>query len=348
MILKKIIYIFFANLINTNLFFLKKFKVENVIYFRMISFGDTFTYYINNYFKIKNKNKKILIFSQFEKKIADFFFPETAIKKILFLVPYIIPIYTISKLLDKKKYFNYTKDYDLNTGRLSVNNKHKNLLIYLLKSKQNLVSENLKKIRNLKYCVIFIKHNNNNKNDITGSNARQTSNFKKIFKIINLLTTLKNKVVVLGNKNDKSVNILKTYYRNRKEIMFFNDLSKSYSVIDQLYLHQHSSLSVGNCSGAFIIPIYLKKRIIFFDHFKQNFFSLVYSKNIKNFYKKIIFNNKEQILTDKIIKKILNTKKSSQEIFVIKENSYNEIKNYILKNINNSHLKNVTKKDTYD
>ena len=333
MILKKIIYIFFANFININLFFLSKFKIDSAIYFRMISFGDTFTYYINNYFKIKNRKKKILIFSQFEKKIADFFFPETTIKKILFLVPYFIPMYTISKLLDKKKYFNYTKDYDLDTATLSVNNKHKNLLIYLLKSKLNLVSENLKKIKNLKYCVIFIKHNNNNKNDITGSNSRQTSNFTKIFKIINFLTILKKKVVVLGDKNDKSVTILKTYYKNNKKIIFFNDLSKSYSVIDQLYLHQHSSLSVGNCSGAFIMPIYLKKRIIFFDHFKQNFFSLVYSKNIKNFYKRIILNNKEQILTDKILNKILNTKKSFQERFIIKENSYNEIKNYIQKYI---------------
>jgi hypothetical protein len=108
-------------------------------------------------------------------------------------------------------------------------------------------------------------------------------------------------------------------------------LSNSYSVIDQLFVHQHSSLTIGNCSGAFIIPIYLKKKIILFDYFKQNYYSLTHSKNIKNFYKKIIFNKKEQILSKKILENILNKKKSLK--FEIKENTYNEIKKQIEKSI---------------
>jgi hypothetical protein len=331
MILKKIIYVFFANFININLFFLKDLKRNNFVYFKIISFGDTFTYYINNYFKINKNKKKILIFSQFEKKIAEFFFSKNKIKKIFFLIPYFIPIYSISHLLNKKNYFKSSEIYDLNLAKLNVKNKHKNLLINLLKSKINFVSENLKKFQNEKYCVIFVKHNNNNKNDVTGSNSRQTTDFKKIFKIINFLTYLKSKVVILGTKNDKSINILKKYYKNNKNILFFKDLSNSYSITDQLFIHQYSALSIGNCSGAFIIPIYLKKKIIFFDHFKQNFFSLVYSENIKNFYKKIIINNKEQVLTNKILDKILSKKISLQKKFTIKENTYSEIKNQIQK-----------------
>jgi hypothetical protein len=332
-LLKKIIYIFFANIININLFFLKKVKGDDFVYFKIISFGDTFTYYINNYFKIKNKKIKILIFSQFEKKLSDFFFPNNKIKELLFLVPNFIPIYAINKFLNKKNNFTPNSTYDLDQAKLKVQNKHKNLLINLLKSKLNLVSEKLKKIHNEKYCVIFIKHNNTNKNDISDSNSRQTSDFKKIFKIINFLINYKSKVIILGDKSDKSVNILKIYYKNNKDIIFFKDLSNSYSVIDQLFLHQHSSLTIGNCSGAFIIPIYLKKKIIFFDYFKQNYYSLVHSKNIKNFYKKIIFNKnkKEQILTKKILDNIYNKKNSLQ--FEIKENSYNEIKKQIEKSI---------------
>jgi hypothetical protein len=330
-LLKKIVYIFFANIININLFFLKKVKKDKFIYFKIISFGDTFTYYIDNYFKIKNKKIKIIIFSQLEKKIADFFFPKNKIKKLLFLVPNFVPIYFINNLLNKKKYFIPSSIYDLDQAKLKVQNKHKNLLINLLKSKLNLVSEKLKKIQNEKYCVIFIKYNNNDKNDITDSNSRQTSDFKKIFKIINFLIKFKSKVVILGDKSDKSVNILKIYYKNNKDIIFFKDLSNSYSVIDQLFVHQHSSLTIGNCSGAFIIPIYLKKKIILFDYFKQNYYSLTHSKNIKNFYKKIIFNKKEQILSKKILENILNKKKSLK--FEIKENTYNEIKKQIEKSI---------------
>jgi hypothetical protein len=328
---KKFIYIFFANIININLFFLKNIKRDNFVYFRIISFGDTFTYYINNYSKIKNKKIKILVFSQLEKKIADFFFTKNKIKKLLFLVPNFIPMYTINDLLNKKKYFIPSSIYDLNQAKLKVQSKHKNLLINLLKSKLNLVSENLKKIQNEKYCVIFIKHNNNNKNDIAGSNSRQTSDLNKIFKVINFLTNYKFKIVILGDKNDKSLDILKIYYKNDKDIIFFKDLSDSYSVIDQLFVHQHSTLTIGNCSGALIIPIYLKKKIIFFDYFKQNYYSLVHSKNIKNFYKKIIFNNKVEVLTEKILKNISNKKIPLKGTFKIKENSYNEIKKHIQK-----------------
>lgn len=330
---KKFIYFFFTNIININLFFLKNYKKDNFVYFKIISFGDTFTYYINNYSKIKNQRVKILVFSQLDRKIADFFFTKNKIKKLLFLVPNFIPIYTINNLLNKKKNFIPSSDYDLNQAKLKVQSKHKNLLINLLKSKINLVSESLKKIQNEKYCVIFIKHNNNNKNDISGSNSRQTSDFNKIFKVINFLTNYKFKIVILGNKNDKSLNILKKYYKSDKNIIFFKDLSNSYSVIDQLFVHQHSTLTIGNCSGAFIIPIYLKKKIILFDYFKQNYYSLVHSKNIKNFYKKIIFNNKEKVLTEKILKDISNKKIPSKITYKIKENSFNEIKKYIQKYI---------------
>ena len=80
------------------------------------------------------------------------------------------------------------------------------------------------------------------------------------------------------------------------------------------------------------MSIYLKKKIIFFDTliFKINKNSLLISSNIKNLYKKIIYNNKTEILSDKHVELILTKKINSRNKYQIKENNFYEIKNEIL------------------
>ena len=331
MIFKEFIYQCVANLININIFFLRKFSKNKYIYTKKISFGDAFTFFIKNFYKIKNK--KIIIFSKLEEKISKLFYSEKNIKKIFFLIPSFIPTYRISYLLKKKKSFNQRSSYDVNDEKMKVKNKHKNFLINILNNNIKYISPNLKDFQYQKYYLIFIKHFDKDKNKIIGAHTRATSDLKKVYKLINFLS--KNKVIILGDKYDKSYKILKKYYKNKKNIFFFKDLSKSQSILDQLFIHYYAFLAVGNASGAFIMSIYLKKRIIFFDTliFKINKNRTLTSKNIKNLFKKIIYNNKSEILTDKHVELILKNKIIPKNKYEIKENNFYEIKNEILNTV---------------
>ena len=47
-LLKELIYAFYANLININLYLLNKISKNKYVYCNIISFGDCFTFYIEN------------------------------------------------------------------------------------------------------------------------------------------------------------------------------------------------------------------------------------------------------------------------------------------------------------
>ena len=133
---KEYIYIFFANTINFNLYLIKKFNKQKYIYSNEISFGGTFSYYIENYSKIIQNNLKILVFSQLEKKIAEFFFSNNFIANLFILVPHYIPVYKINFLLKKKNYYEPTTLFEKYfPKKIKSLNKQKKLLIYLLKKK---------------------------------------------------------------------------------------------------------------------------------------------------------------------------------------------------------------------
>lgn len=101
--LKKLIYLIFANLINLNLFLIKKKYKSKLIYNYNASFGDSLIFNIINYEKIINKKKKLIIFSSFEKKIAELFFNKEHIYTPLVHLPNFIPVYQLSNELKKKK-----------------------------------------------------------------------------------------------------------------------------------------------------------------------------------------------------------------------------------------------------
>ena len=328
--LKKIIYLFFSKFINYNLFYFKTFSKHKYIYFNDFSFAGIFIFYLENYFEIKKKKLKVLIFSQLEKEISKLFFTTEQIKNIFLLIPTFIPLYGVNKLLVNEKYFTPKKSLFINWEKRKVLNKHKNLLIKLLKSKLNLISPELKKIQREKFILLFIKHYKNKKiNFYDGSIARHTEKLNKIFKLINFFVKKKKIVVILGNNYDNSLPILKNKYKNYKQhsVLFFKDLSLKQSIYDQLFVHYFSSLSIGSDSGAFVMSQYLKKKILYFDAFqiKNQFYQKF--KNTKTLYKKIIYDGKIENLSLDNLNKI----PKMHNKYLITENSFSEIVNGLKK-----------------
>ena len=326
-LLKEITYFFFSNLININLYLLKIFNKKKYIYSKKISFGDTFIFYINNYFKINKYKIKILIFSKLEHEISKLFFPKNSIIKTLILIPKFIPVYKINVLLLKKKNFETSANYELDYSKKLIFNKLKILLIKLLKKNIDKVSQKIKILKSQKFILIFVKHYNKNFR-LNGSEPRQTSNFQKIYQTINFLLKNKINVVVMGNKYDKSLPILKSKYCNRKNIFFFNEISLNYSIFDQLYVHYYSLFYIGSDSGTLIMSRYLKKKMIIFDSVKND--DEFYQKSKSNIilFKKIIYKKKIQTLSQQ---DHVNNAPNIISKYTIKENSYLEIKNALQK-----------------
>jgi len=125
----------------------------------------------------------------------------------------------------------------------------------------------------------------------------------------------------MGSKFDIAFKILKKNLN--KKILFFNDLSKSQSMVDQLFIHYYSSLWIGNPSGSIIISLYLKKKCILIDSVKCMTvkFSLFHSKNILQIFKKIVYDKKCEYLSDIHINKVLKKKLGLNNKYKIIENS---------------------------
>ena len=117
-------------------------------------------------------------------------------------------------------------------------------------------------------------------------------------------------MVILGIETDIGYRILKNKLKKSKKIHFLNDLSKNYSVEDQLYCYFKSEGFVGNGSSMVPLNWLLKKKILMFDcHYEKND-TRFFSKNTTILYKKYSspHNRKLKILTEVKIKSLLNTK----------------------------------------
>ena len=123
LLLKIFIFNFYASIIRINIFFLKKFRKSKIIFFQRVAFGDTFINYINNYHKInKENNVTIIITSELEKKLAEFFFTKNNIKETFFLIPAFVPVYPIFEILNRKRGLSSNMGYDLDNAKLIVKN----------------------------------------------------------------------------------------------------------------------------------------------------------------------------------------------------------------------------------
>jgi hypothetical protein len=313
-----IIYFFikiYIKLINLNLYILKLLYKQKLIYGQYYGFGDKILFYLFNYTKIINSDKKILTISNQDFSTALIFFDRTKIVKILFYSP-IRLFYFIAKKI-RYDYF-YNKNFSFKMERKKITRNHRNLIKKYLDNNIKKVSKNLLKMKNENYILFFIKFYQNNISNINFSNARQTSDFKKINQIIKMITKKKNKILCLGNNNDKGVEIIRKLSLGNKKIYFLKDISKNYTLIDQIYANFYSKGSIGSDSGAFIFSILLKKKVLLFDSFINNFSKFYKNhKNIKILFKKIIINGKARFLTDKKLSLIKNPK--------LIENTYQEI-----------------------
>jgi len=326
--IKKIIYILFKTLIIFNIYLLKKKHKDNYIIFNRIAFGDTFSNCVENYYKILNSGKKILTKSSLENKIVKFFFPGQNLK-LFFSVPSFVPFYSINHLLNKNDFFNksITKNYIVDSNKIKSSLATKKIIFNLLKKNKDKISSEIKKIKKKSYVLMHIKHYTTNVNNLDHSSPRSTSNLEKITKIVKFLKNKKINIIFLGNKYDLSIRKLKKIIC--KDVIFFEDLTKTQSIIDQLYIHYNSKLCIGNQGGSFIISMYLKKKIIFIDTLVHiiNKYPMNYEKNITNIFKKIILKGKKTDLTDLHVKKV-----SDKNLkYRIIECSFNEIKKNLKK-----------------
>ena len=306
--IKKIIYYLLAYLIHLNLYLIKKKNKSKLIHPYHFSFGDTFVFYITHYNLINSQKKKVVVFSNLDKKIAELFFYKDQIYKLFIFLPKFISIYPLNYFLKKKKYFKIKKNLHINYANKYFKKKHKHLLNNILRKNYKQVNSNIKLFKKKKFVLILIKHNNKNSNDISGSQTRQTADFTKIFLIIKYILKKNLKVVILGNQKDKSVNIIENHLKD-KNLFFFKNLSPKQTMIDQLFLHKYSQFGVGNDSGGWMISFFLQKKLLLFD--TCIFFGNKMYRKYKNIFfisKKIAYENKTVDLTYKIIVKILKNK----------------------------------------
>jgi len=242
-----------------------------------------------------------------------------------------MPYYGIINEVKKSKYFNPKISYKLDKNFLMKDEflGRKNLYskqIIIKKLNEYKISKSIKDLCNKKYVCLFVKFYNNNINDISNIAAiRQTTNFTKIFQIINFLKKKKIFTIIIGDKFDKGTVFLKNKI---KEADFLLDYKINF--YDQIYVANNSLGYVGNSGGIYYPYFYLDKKILCFDTYEIP--TCKVSKNFKNFlnlYKKITINNS----TKRLSHKHLNLQKEIK--YQIKENSFNEIKlainNFLLK-----------------
>ena len=327
--LKFIIYSFYSKIILIelklkNLLFQKK----ELIYSSSFGFGDFAIFCANLINKLTNK-KKILCYSVNQLEVASFFFNKNKINQTVFKLPkYLNETYLGDNFLKKSKYFkprdvkNYLAKKKVGLSRVFYGNK---TIIKYIKNKlqKNKINKSIKDIFKKKTVSIFIKHYSN-KIEFTNYGRRQTADLVKIYKIINFLINKNFNVLILGTKFDKFTNLCKlNYKKNIKNIFFLNEISKNYSVQDQVFVALNSEGYIGSNSGANSFFHLLNKNNIIIDTAYENTHKM-FKKNTRWLYKKIkIFNKFEKLHHYKNYN--LNNVKNN-----LQENSYNEIIKIVL------------------
>jgi hypothetical protein len=323
---------FFVYITNINLYFLNKDK-KRYFYNHSLGFGDSFIYYLRNYKKIYNRNNFALSFGFATFQSISFFFPKKKIRKILIPLPQNFYYRTVN-ILKKSKNFKpkifgtVLKEYQFNN---TVH--YKNLIINSLKKFK--ISGEIKKLTKNRYVCLFIKHYNDNPNDISGASIRQTANLDTIKKIFFFLKKKNINTVVLGLDSDKSVEAFKNFVKknNLKENVFFlNSISKNYLIQDQVYIAEKSIGYIGSTSGPATLFYFLRKKIIILNC--PNDQEIPHGNNpklemkfIKYLYKYIKYKKKKIILKTDLIKNY-NSSIYETSLIVIKKN----INNFLLKN----------------
>ena len=298
--------IIWSRLIVINLFLLNKFSKKNYIYSNSGGFGDTYVFFLETFYLINQKKKFVpLSYTSYQKSIIQFLFTKN--KNILFSIPKFIPLYRTISEIKKFKFFKPYKNVSfLSSGIQDLKYLNNKLTSNLLKQKlsKSKISKKILFLKKEKYICLHIKHYNNNVNDLSGSSGRQTANFEKIFLLINFLLGNRTKILILGNKKDKFIQIIKGKLSANQvsKIFFFEDLTDNYSFADQVFITKHSLGYVGSAAGMADLFYFLKKKSLLFDSFYSSKFNNIFDKKYRRYlYKKIKTGNKFSILTDNLL-----------------------------------------------
>jgi hypothetical protein len=306
--MKRIIKIIFINtyayFINLWLFLINTFSKNKYIYPEFVSFGDTYMFYLFHYSEIiKDNNKKVILFGRTDGQFIKLIFDKKKYITSPFYLFNFLPDHQIHSTLRKMKNFKPTmSDYTKVRNKDSIKN-----LININFNKKKIISEDLIEFTNAPYFLLFIKFYNENYNDLKGSNSRQTSDLKKVYSLMEFLLNLDIRILVMGNRFDKSIYKIEKFNFNdkNKDIKFFDKLSKNYSLYDQLHAINNSIGFIGNGCG-FTEPVYFqKKKLVIFDYpfdpTRDPRHNLKYKKFL---YKKIEIDGKETVLDVPTIEKI--------------------------------------------
>jgi hypothetical protein len=324
---KFFIYSFYSNLILIEirlreLFFSK----EKLIYTKSFGFGDFVALSVNLIGKL-SKKKKLLCYSYNQLNVANFYFNGNAIIKTFFKLPrYLNETYLGNNFLIKSKYFKPSVVSNYINKKIGISDLYygnKKIIKYInkrLKKKKN--NKSLKKIFSKETFSIYIKHFNNKKK-ISNFTRRQTADIRKIYRIIDFLIKKNFNVLILGTKLDKFINICKLKYKKKNNIFFLQDISKKYSIHDQVYVALNSKGYIGSISGACSFFFIFNKKILFIDSV-SHYSDKMWKKNVIFLYKKIKISNRYQKIKHG---KIYNFKEKKIKII---ENSYDEIIKKIL------------------
>lgn len=295
-----------SKLIIINLFQINKFAKKKYFYNNSGGFGDTYSFFLEIYSLINKKKDFIpLSYTYYQKSIVDFLFSKK--KNLIFVLPKFVPIYqTISKI-KKSKYFKpylNVSFYSSGTKNMKILNNDFTCRLLNQKLSKSEISRDLLFLKKEKFFCLHIKHYDNNTNDLSGSLSRQTANLKKIFLLINFLLKNRTKILILGNKYDKFIPIVKDklFANQLSKIFFFEDLTDNYSFADQVFVTKHSMGYVGSAAGMSDLFYYLKKKSLLFDSFYVSKINDKFNKKYRMYlYKKIKTKNKFNILTDNLL-----------------------------------------------
>lgn len=306
--MKKIIKIFlipiYAYLINLWLFLVNTFSNNKYVYPKFISFGDTYMFYLFHYSEIiKDKNKKVILFGRTDGQFIKLIFNKKKYITNPFYLFNFLPDHEIHFALRKMKSFKPTiSDYTRVRNKDSIKN-----LININFNKKKIVSKDLTEFTDTSYFLLFIKFYDENYNNLKGSNTRQTSDLKKVYNLMQFLLDHNMKILVMGNRFDRSVPKIKEFNFNdkNKDVQFFGELSKNYSLFDQLHSINNSIGFIGNGCG-FTEPVYFqKKKLVIFDYPFDPIRDPRHNLQFKKFlYKNVLINGKTFVLDLPLIEKI--------------------------------------------
>ena len=334
------LYYFFYKLIILEIILRKKFfykvDLKYVGHLNGFGFGDHVSFCVNIKNKIK-KNNKIFCFSQLQYEVATFFYDKKYVIKSILPIPKFLNESRLGfKFLQNDINFKpskLTSPHGKNY-KLTLNYGTQNQIKFILKNlKKFKISKKLSLVLKKKVIVIGIKNFSleNKVNKDINFQVRQTRDLNKVYKLMNYIKNKDIKIIIMGKIRDNFIKIIKSKnIIDNKKVFLFKDLSKKYSIADQVYLAEKSTGFVGNGYGAMVFFDILKKKTILFDYVWVKHNNL-FHKNRLCLYKKVV-----NVVT-KNTQRFMHTKFYSPKYYKLIENNYDEIVcvfNKIFKNLN--------------